>query len=100
MFWARRDRVFLVGAPLALVPAVAFLPLFAFLMLSPLGGHIGLRAAWIFPGLVFLELSGVVLIGFASSWGGLRFVTLLAAAVSALLSMIAVYTGFFFGMFA
>ena len=100
MLWERRNRIFLLGAPLALVPAVAFLPLFAFLLLSPSSGRIPLESAWIFPGLVFLEISGIVLIGFASSRGGLRYVTLLAVAASLLLMMVAAYTGIFFGVFA
>lgn len=100
MLWESRNRIFLMGAPLALVPAVAFLPLFTFLMLRASSGPIHLQATWIFTGLVFLEISGIVLIGFASSWGGLRYVSLLAVAASLLLMMVAAYTGLFFGVFA
>ena len=113
MFWDRRDRVFLVGAPMALVPAAAFLPLFASLVLAPL--HTGPWSVlafgkWTLPGLllqglsctglIFLQMAGSVLLGFASSWGGLRYVTLLAVPAFLLLLMIAAYTGFFFALFA
>jgi hypothetical protein len=114
MFWDRRDRIFLVGAPLALVPAAAFLPLFAYLVLVPSRIDPGPISALAcgklaqalllqglnFTALVFLQIVGCVLVGFASSWGGLRFVTLLAVPVFLLLLMIAAYTGIFFAAFA
>ena len=115
MFWDRRDRIFLVGAPLALVPAAAFLPLFAYLVLVPsridpgpisalVFGKLASQALLLqglsFTALVFLQMVGSVLVGFASSWGGLRFVTLLAVPVFLLLLMIAAYTGIFFAVFA
>jgi hypothetical protein len=115
MFWDRRDRVFLVGTPLALVPAAAFLPLFAYLVLLPPQVHAHSSSTLIlgmlrsqglllqglaFTGLVFLQMAGAILVGFASSWGGLRFVTLLAVPACLLLLMIAAYTGIFFAVFA
>ena len=115
MFWDRRDRIFLLGAPLALVAAAAFLPVFTFLVLAPSQAYDGLPLAVIlgklalpglllqvlsFAGLVFLQMAGATLLGFASSWGGLRFATLLAVPAVLLLLMIAAYTGVFFAVFA
>jgi len=115
MFWDRRDRIFLTGAPLALVPAAAFLPFFAYSILIPSRIGSGSTFALVFgklasqplllqglsfTALIFLQMAGSVLVGFASSWGGLRFVTLLAVPVFLLLLMIAAYTGIFFAVFA
>ena len=114
MFWNRRDRIFLAGTPLALVPAAAFLPLFAYSVLIPpqighspfalVFGQLAAQSLLLqglsFTALIFLQLAGSVLVGFASSWGGLRFLTLLAVPVFLLLLIIAAYTGIFFAVFA
>ncbi len=115
MFWDRRNQLFLFGAPLAMVPAVVFLPLLTYLVLNPSQAHSGwlpVLAPWniafsklllqgsIFTGLIFLQMAGSVLVGFASSWGGLRYVTLLAIPTSLLLLTIAAYTGIFLALFA
>ena len=110
MFWDRRDRVFLLGAPLALVPAAAFLPLFTYTMLAPSQMRATTQPAGALPGLllqglaftalVFVQMAGSVLVGFASTWGGLRYVTLLAIPTFLLLLIIAAYTGMFFAVFA
>ena len=105
MFWNRRDRIFLLGAALAFAPALTFLPLFTYLLLAPSHAHFGSASATvtrglILTGLVFLQMTGSVLVGFASSWGGLRFVALLAVAASLLLLLIACYTGVFIAVFA
>jgi len=99
---------------MALVSAAAFLPLFAYLVLAPSQAHAGLAGLVLekltvqgllcqglsFTALVFLQMAGSVLLGFASSWGGLRFVTILAVPAFLLLLMIAAYTGIFFAVFA
>lgn len=115
MFWDRRNRIFLVGAPLALVPAAVFLPLFTCLVLTPSQAHHdwwptlapgnfalpkALFQGLIFTGLVFFQMAGSVLVGFASSWGGLRYVTLLAIPTSVLLLIITAYTGMFLAVVA
>ncbi len=115
MFLDRRNRIFLVGAPLALVPAVVFLPLFSYLVLTPSQAHPGwwpmlasgnfalpklLIQGLIFTGIAFFQMAGSVLVGFASSWGGLRYVTLVTIPTSLLLLTIAAYTGMFFALFA
>lgn len=109
MFWDRRNRIFLLGAPMALLPSLAFLPLFTYLALAPSQTHAGSQSASYFQGLilqgllfstlVFLQMAGSVLVGFASSWGGLRFVALLAIPTFLLLLIVAAYTGIFFAVF-
>jgi hypothetical protein len=100
MDWERRDKVFLAGAPLAMVPAAAFLPLFAYLVIAPqLVGASPWSAAMIAT-LVFVQMLGSVLVGFAAYRGGFSYVTLLAVATVGLLLAVAAYTGFFCAAFA
>lgn len=101
MNWERRNRVFLVGGPLALIPAVAFLPLFVFVFLRFFPRATPYSAGWpaiAFPVLVFAQTLGTVLVGFAGFGGRLGYVTFLAAAVLVLLMIVAGYTGLFFGI--
>ena len=104
MDWERRSRVFLIGAPLALIPAVAFLPLFVFVFLrsSSAGeaGRTSALAALQFAPLVFLEVLGSILVGFAGLRSRLSYVTFLAGATAVLLFVVSGYTGMFFAIYA
>ena len=103
MNWDRRDRVFLLGAPLAAIPAVAFLPLFVYVFLRlsstnspahPLGGVLA------FSILAFAEMLGVILVGFAGFRAKFGYVTFLATALSVFVGVVSAYTGLFFAIFA
>lgn len=101
MNWERRNRVFLLGAPLALIPAVAFLPLFVFVFLRffpTAAPHSAACLAIAFPVLVLAQTLGTVLVGFAGFRGRLGYVTFLAAATLVLLVIVQGYTGLFFGI--
>jgi hypothetical protein len=103
--WERRNRVFLLGAPLAVVPAVAFLPLFTYVVIGPASPATppALLHPWsalIFSTLVLLWMFGSVLIGFAGFRRELSFVTLFAVATVVFLLVVAAYTGLFFAVFA
>jgi|SRR5450432_956633 len=102
MNWDRRNQVFLLGAPLALIPAVAFLPAFVFVFLrSPVIRALPAFQLWFaFPLLVFVQVLGSVLVGFAGFRQRIGYVTLLAAATSLFLMVVAAYTGLFFAIFA
>ena len=106
MDWERRDRIFLLGAPLALIPAVAFLPVFVFVFLrsalamTPLSPNRLLWLALAFPVLVFAQVLGSILVGFAGFRVRLDYVTFLAMATAVFLLIVASYTGLFFGIFA
>jgi hypothetical protein len=55
-----RERAFLIGAPLAIVPALVFLPAVVFLIVFPRVAHGGLIALLVLPGTVErLEFRGV-----------------------------------------
>ena len=105
MNWDRRDRVFLLGAPLAVIPAVAFLPSFVFvflrplLALTPLPNHFRFLAL-AFPLLVFLQVLGSVLVGFAAFRYRFSYISLLAMATTVLLFLVASSTGLFLALVA
>jgi len=108
MNWDRRDRVFLMGAPIAAIPAVAFLPLFVYVFLqlpsissssqsSPSHPLVSVLA---FSILVFAEILGLILVGFAGFQAKFGYVTFLATALSVLVGVVSAYTGLFFAIFA
>jgi hypothetical protein len=101
MDWDRRNQVFLLGAPLAVIPAVAFLPTFVFVFLRyPMAGkQFGSWVAFAFPLLVFVQVLGSVLVGFAGFRARLGYVTFLAMATTVFLLVVAAYTGLFFAIF-
>jgi len=102
MNWERRNQVFLLGAPLAVVPAVAFLPAFVFVFLRyPIVRALpGFQLWFAFPLLVFAQVLGSVLVGFAGCRPRIGYVSLLAAATSMSPLVVAAYTGLFFAIFA
>jgi hypothetical protein len=102
MNWDRRHQVFVLGAPLAVIPAVAFLPTFVFVFLRyPIAGaHFHSWAAFVFPVLVFWQMLGSVLVGFAGFSTRAGYVSLLAMATAVFLLVVAAYTGLFFAIFA
>ena len=102
MNWERRNQVFLLGAPLAVIPALAFLPAFVFVFLRyPIVRALpGLQLWFAFPLLVFAQMLGSVLVGFAGFRPRIGYVSLLAAAISVFLLIVAAYTGLFFAIFA
>jgi hypothetical protein len=57
MTWKERERAFLIGAPLAIVPALAFLPAVMFLIVTPVVAHGIALAVLLLP---FLALAGSV----------------------------------------
>src|SRR5271165_6609023 len=102
MNWERRHRIFLLGAPLAVIPAVAFLPSFVFVFLrsamamTPLPAGTRTWLALVFPVLLFAQVLGSVLVGFAGFRARLGYVTILATATTVFLLVVAAYTGLFF----
>ena len=103
MNWDRRDRVFLVGAPLAAIPAVAFLPLFVYVFLRISSTSSPLRplgAVVVFSILVSAETLGLILVGFAGFRARFGYVTFLAAALIIFVGVVSAYTGLFFAVLA
>jgi hypothetical protein len=100
MNWQERQRYLFYGAPLTLVPALAFLPAFAFLLLSPAIPHAQALAAIALPCLALAQVLGMLLVALACSLRKVDLITLLGFAVLMLLFVISIYTGLFFAAFA
>ena len=102
MNWDRRSQIFLLGAPMAVIPAVAFLPTFVFVFLKyPMSTVLpGFQLWFIFTILVFAQVLGSILVGFAGFRPRFEYVTFLAAATSVFLMVVAAYTGLFFAIFS
>jgi hypothetical protein len=95
----RQHWVF-IGAPLAVIPALAFLPAQAYLVITPSVGHASLIAALLFPVLALAEAIG--LFQLVRCCVTRPFDLLTAFAFSALLVVwvIAAYTGLFLAVLA
>jgi hypothetical protein len=98
MTWKERERAFYVGAPLAIVPALGFLPAVMFLVVVPKVAHARVAALVLLP-----------ILGLASSFGSWKlaigavqrpFGILNALSFGALLVLliIASYTGLFLAL--
>jgi len=100
MNWQERQRYLFYGAPLTLLPALAFLPTFAFLLISPALPHGQALGAVVLPVLVLAQVVGMLLVALACSLRRVDLITLLGFAVLMLLFVISIYTGLFFAAFA
>ena len=100
MTWHERERAFYVGAPLAIVPALGFLPAVVFLVIAPRMPHGRAVAVVILPLLALASSLGL----WKLAWGAVQrpFGILNALSFGALLVLviIAAYTGFFLAMAA
>lgn len=93
MQWERRQALFFQGAPLALVPAISFLPAFAYLILTPRFPHARLAAVLVMPLLAAMELWGITKL-VRCCRHEFDLLTILAFGVFVVLAVIAIYTGF------
>ncbi len=93
MHWERRQALFFQGAPLALVPAISFLPAFAYLILTPRFPHAPVLAAVLMPLLAATELWGIIKL-VRCCQHEFDLLTMLAFGVFVVLAVIAIYTGF------
>jgi hypothetical protein len=93
MQWKRREALFFQGAPLALIPALCFLPVFAYLILTPCFPHAPLVALAAFPALVVAEVWGLIKL-VRCCRHEFDLLTVLSFGVFVVLAVIATYTGF------
>ena len=93
MEWKRREALFFQGAPLALVPAICFLPAFAYLVLTPRFAHAPLIAAAVFPSFAAAEVWGVIKL-VRCCRHEFDLLTVLSFGVFVVLAVIVIYTGF------
>lgn len=100
MHWKQRHRLVFVGAPLAIVPALAFLPTLAYLLITPAIRHSTLLACIVFP--LFAVCGVLGLVRLVRCCVSRRFDLVTAFAFSALLVILAIaaYTGLFLAAIA
>lgn len=100
MHWKQRERLLLLGAPLAIIPALAFLPAFAYLVLTPSLRHATLMAAIVFPFSAVSETAGLYRLVRCCVLRPFDLVTAFAFSAVMVLLVIAAYTGFFLAALA
>lgn len=100
MDWQERQQSLLVGAPCALVPALAFLPLFAHLVIQPAVAHSKLIAFLLFPLMAVAEVFGVSRVVRTFVRQPFDLISALAFGTICVLIVISIYTGMFFAAMA
>jgi hypothetical protein len=98
--WEERQRLLFVGAPFALIPALAFLPLFAHLVIVPGISHERLVSICLFPAMAAAEVFGVSRVIRSFVRQPFDLISALACGTLCILIVIAIYTGLFFAAFA
>lgn len=100
MNWRQRERLLYWGAPLALVPALAFLPAFVVLVFRPQVPHANAWAALLFAVMAVAEFLGVQKLARGCVERPFNLLTMLSFGVVLVLLVILAYTGVFLGALA
>jgi hypothetical protein len=95
MTWRQRERWVYWGAPLAIVPALAFLPLFVVLVVAPRTGHASVWAALLFPVMAVAEFVGIYNLARGCVARPFNLLTMISFGAVLVLLVIATYTGVF-----
>lgn len=95
MEWRRRERLFYWGAPLAILPALGFLPMFVSLIFEPRVRHATAWAAVLFPAMAVAEVVGVAKLVRGCVERPFNLLSLLSLGAMLVLLVIAAYTGMF-----
>lgn len=93
-----RERVFLIGAPLAIVPALAFLPAVTFLIIFPRVAHGRTIGLFVLPACALLGSWGLWQLASGAvqkPWGILNVLSFGALVI---ILVIAAYTGLFLAL--
>ncbi len=96
----QRQQLVFTGAPLAIVPALAFLPALAYLVLTPVMRHSLVLAFLVFPVCALAEGLGLYRLVRCCVARPFDLVTMFAASALLVLLVIAAYTGFFLAALA
>lgn len=100
MTWKERERAFFIGAPLAIVPALGFLPAIMFLIVSPVIRHGQLAASVLLPVLALAGSIGLWKLAVGIVQRPFTILNLLSAGALIVLLVIAGYTGLFLAFLA
>jgi hypothetical protein len=100
MDWKTRERLLLTGAPLAVIPAFAFLPALVYLVISPSFAHARIVAAILLPLLFVAAALGISRVARCFLPRHFDLITFFALTTMIVIVVIAVYTGLFLAAFA
>lgn len=98
MTWKERERAFMIGAPLAIVPALSVLPATVFLVMIPQVAHARMIAMLVLPACALAGSFGLWKLAMGAvqkPWGIFNVLSFGALMV---LSVIAGYTGLFLAL--
>lgn len=96
----RRQRLVFLGAPLAVVPALAFLPALAYLVITPSIPHATLIAGFLFPLLGASEIMGLFQLVYCCLTRPFDLLTAFAFSAILIVLVISAYTGLFLAVLA
>lgn len=95
-----RQKLVFVGAPLAIIPAMAFLPALAYLVITPSVPHSTLMAVGVFALFGICELLGLVRLVRCCVTRPFDLITMFAFSALLVILVMATYTGFFLAAIA
>ena len=95
MTWKERERAFYIGAPLAIVPALGFLPAVMFLVVVPKIAHAQLLAIVLLPLLAAVGSFGLWKLAMGAVQRPFGILNALSFGALIVLVIIAGYTGIF-----
>ena len=96
----KRQRLVFLGAPLAVVPALAFLPALAYLVITPSVPHSTLIASFLFPILAVAEIIGLFWLVLCCVTRPFDLLTAFAFSTLLVILVVAAYTGLFLAVLA
>ena len=98
MTWRERERAFYLGAPLAIVPALGFLPAVMFLLVAPKVAHGRAIAGVVLPALGLVSSFGLWKLALGAVERPFGILNALSVGALLVLLVIAAYTGLFLAL--
>ena len=95
MDWRSRERMLFWGAPLAILPALLFLPAFVALVFAPRVAHARIWASVLFPLMLVAEVAGVWKLARGCVERPFTILTMFSFGAMLVLLVIVTYTGVF-----
>jgi hypothetical protein len=99
MTWKERERAFFIGAPLAIAPALGFLPAIMFLVVTPAIAHARILAIAVLPLLALAGSIGLWNLAIGAVQRPFGILNALSVGALLVLLIIATYTGLFLAFF-
>ena len=100
MHWKERQRLVFIGAPLAIIPAMGFLPALAYLVITPTVRHSTSVAVVVFALFGICEVLGLVRLVRCCVTRPFDLITMFAFSALLVILVIATYTGLFLAAIA